>query len=400
MKRLASLAALGIILLIAMIVVAVGLPIAGGAEELDLGFMVFLFVGLGLYWGLGALIVIRADGHVIGWLFAFAAALMASVFGCYALSFVLTSRQPPDPLGAWISLLAALLFTPAIILTLPAVAIVFPTGALPGPRWRWPVMLVVALVGIRSLAVLLLPGPMGDPENPVNPLTDWTETFSPDVIEILRAIESIGTASILLACGMGIVAIVVRFRRSHGDQRQQLKWFLAAMVPAAILLPLSLNPEVVERFPLVSILSVATLPIAAVTIALAILRYRLYDIDRIISRTIAYGLITALLVGIFLLVNLGLQTALSSVTKIDSLAVAGSTLLVAGLFTPVRRRVQRIVDRRFDRARYDGERMASAFSVRMRDAIDLPTLTHDLDVTVREAIAPSNIGLWLRRSAR
>jgi len=85
---------------------------------------------------------------------------------------------------------------------------------------------------------------------------------------------------------------------------------------------------------------------------------------------------------------------------IDLLAVAGSTLLVAGLFTPVRRRVQRIVDRRFDRARYDGERMASACSVRMRDAIDLPTLTHDLDVTVREAIAPSDLGLWLRGSAR
>ena len=400
MKRLASLAVLGIILLIAMIVVVVGLPIASGAEGLDVGFFVFLFIGLGLYWGLGALIVIRADGNAIGWLFAIAAALMATVFACYSLSFLLTSLEPPSPWGAWISLLAALLFTPAIILTLPAVAILFPTGALPGPRWRWPVVLLVSLVGIRSLAVLLLPGPMGDPENPVNPLTDWTQTFSPGVIEILRTIESIGTASILLACVLGIVAIVVRFRRSHGDQRQQLKWFLAAMVPASILLPLSLNEDVVSRFPLVSILSIATLPIAGVTIALAILRYRLYDIDRIISRTIAYGVITALLVGVFLLVNLGLQTVLSQVTRIDSLAVAGSTLLVAGLFTPVRRRVQRIVDRRFDRARYDGERMASAFSVRMRDAIDLQTLTHDLDATVREAIAPTDVGLWLRGSER
>jgi hypothetical protein len=138
----------------------------------------------------------------------------------------------------------------------------------------------------------------------------------------------------------------------------------------------------------------------AVSIAIAILRYRLYDIDRIISRTIAYGLVTALLVAVFLLVNLGLQWLLSSFTSASSLAVAGSTLLVAGLFTPVRRRVQRIVDRRFDRARYDGERTASEFSARMRDAIDLPTLTRDLDVTVREAIAPSRVGLWLRGSDR
>ena len=144
----------------------------------------------------------------------------------------------------------------------------------------------------------------------------------------------------------------------------------------------------------------ATVPIVAVSVAVAILRYRLYDIDRVISRTISYGLITALLVMVFLLVNLGLQSLLSFVTSGNSLAVAGSTLLAAALFTPVRRRVQRIVDRRFDRARYDGERTASAFSVRMRDATDLPTVTHDLDVTVRRAIAPSRIGLWLRGSER
>lgn len=152
--------------------------------------------------------------------------------------------------------------------------------------------------------------------------------------------------------------------------------------------------------PVIDLLTVMTLPIVAVSVAIGILRYRLYDIDRIVSRTIAYGLITALLVAVFLLVNLGLQGLLSSVTSGNSLAVAGSTLLAAALFTPVRRRVQRIVDRRFDRARYDGERTAGAFSVRMRDATDLPTVAHDLDATVRRAIAPSHLGLWLRGSGR
>ena len=129
--------------------------------------------------------------------------------------------------------------------------------------------------------------------------------------------------------------IVVRFRRSRGEERQQLKWFLAAMAPAAVLLPLSLS-ELGVVFPIVNLLSAATLPVAGISVAIAILRYRLYDIDRIISRTISYGLITGLLIMVFLLVNLGLQWLLSSVTSGNSLAVAGSTLLAAALFTPVR----------------------------------------------------------------
>ncbi len=398
MRRLLAISVLGVIMLIAMVVVAVGLPSAPDEEGIGLGFFAFLFGGLGLYWGLGALIVVRADGHIVGWLFAVAAALMASVFGCYALAFLLASSQSPDPLGAWFGLVAALLFTPAIILTLPAVALTFPTGTLPGPRWRWPVRLVAAMVAIRMLVILIRPGPI-DVGMPDNPLTPWLPAVSPSVLEILGALDVIGALSLLLAAGLGVAAIIVRFRRSIGDQRQQLKWFLAAITPSAVLVPLSLS-EATSSLPLIDLLSVATLPLIPVSVAVAILRYRLYDIDRFISRTISYGLITALLVTVFLIVNLGLQGLLSSVTSGNSLAVAASTLLAAALFTPVRRRIQGIVDRRFDRARYDGERTASAFSVRMRDATDLATVTHDLDVTVRRAIAPSRIDVWLRGGGR
>jgi citrate synthase len=167
------------------------------------------------------------------------------------------------------------------------------------------------------------------------------------------------------------------------------------MTLAAVLLLISLS-ELGTLSPIIGLLSVATLPIVAVSVAVAILRYRLYDIDRIISRSISYGLVTALLVTTFLLVNLGLQALLSQMTSGNSLAIAASTLLAAGLFTPIRARVQRIVDRRFDRARYDAEETATAFSVRMRDATDLPTVANDLNVTVRQAIAPSRVGLWLR----
>lgn len=398
MRRLVAIVLLGVTMLIATVVVTVvSTRVSGGFEP---WFIVVLFAGLWLYWALGTLIVTRADGHLVGWMFAMAAAMMASVFGCFALGFMLFSSRPMDPLGSWIGLAGTLLFIPAVILILPAVALTFPTGTLPGPGWRWPVRLMAGLVIVRMLAVVLRPGPMfGDEADADNPLTPWLPAFSPEVIEVLRTLEAIGSLSLPLGAVLGVVAIVVRFRRSESDERQQLKWFLAAIAPAAILLPVSIS-GLTASLPIVDLLSVAMLALIAVAVAVSILRYRLYDIDRFISRSISYGLVTALLVAVFLLVNLGLQSMLSSFTTGNSLAVAGSTLLAAALFTPVRQRVQRLVDRRFDRARYDGERTASAFSVRMRDATDLPTIAHDLDATVRRAIAPSSVGLWLRGGER
>ena len=188
---------------------------------------------------------------------------------------------------------------------------------------------------------------------------------------------------------IAIASLIVRYRHGGATERQQLKWFASVAVVTAI--GFGQLPDQ---------LSFACLALLPIGIGIAVLRYRLYDIDRVISRTISYGLITALLVSVFLVVNLGLQSLLSFVTTGNSLAVAGSTLLAAALFTPVRSRVQRIVDRRFDRARYDGERTASSFSVRMRDATDLPTVAADLSGTVRRAIAPSSVGVWLRGSDR
>ena len=203
----------------------------------------------------------------------------------------------------------------------------------------------------------------------------------------------------LLAFVLASAGLVSRYRKATRLVRAQIRWFAAAIgVSLVLLVGLFTVPEPFNDFVWGAwILSLLFTPVA---IAIAILRYHLYDIDRIISRTIGYGLITAMLVAVFLFVNLSLQSVLSDVTSGNSLAVAGSTLLAAALFTPVRRRFQRIVDRRFDRARYDGERTASAFAVRMRDATDLTTVTHDLDVTVRRAIAPSSVGLWLRGGER
>ena len=145
-----------------------------------------------------------------------------------------------------------------------------------------------------------------------------------------------------------------------------------------------------------AVLVLAAMTFPALAIGVAILRYRLYDIDRVVSRTIAYAVVTAGLLIVYLGVNLGLSTILSSVAGSGSVAVAASTLVVAALFTPVRRRVQRVVDRRFDRARYDAERTTAAFSERLRNEVDLAAVAVDLDQTVRAAIAPTSVNVWLR----
>ena len=132
----------------------------------------------------------------------------------------------------------------------------------------------------------------------------------------------------------------------------------------------------------------------------AILRYRLYDLDRLVSRTIAYAVVTGGLILMYLAINLGLTTMFSSLATGNSVAVAASTLAAAALFTPLRRRVQRIVDRRFDRARYDAELTASAFSERLRNEVDIQTVAVELDTTVRRAMAPGGVGIWLREARR
>ena len=160
----------------------------------DLGFFGFLFAGLWLYWALGTLIVARADGHIVGWLFAVAAAVMALVFTGYAMGALLQIDQSGHPMSAWFGLVGALLFPIALILILPAVALTFPTGTLPGPRWRWPVALVGAMVIVGTVAILIRPGPMGG-DGPDNPLTPWLPAVTPGGLAILGALDAVGSLS-------------------------------------------------------------------------------------------------------------------------------------------------------------------------------------------------------------
>jgi hypothetical protein len=195
--------------------------------------------------------------------------------------------------------------------------------------------------------------------------------------------------------------VVIRFRRGASVERQQLKWLIAVASVAAVAFPTSfILPEsaVADAAFMVGLLALFALPIA---IAVAVLRYRLYDIDRIISRTIAWAVISAVLIAAFAILVVGLQAALAGLTQGQTLAVAASTLIAFSLFQPVRRRVQGIVDRRFDRSSYDAQRTADAFAARMRDQVDLGTLARDLELTVSGAVRPTTTALWVhRRDAR
>jgi hypothetical protein len=192
----------------------------------------------------------------------------------------------------------------------------------------------------------------------------------------------------------------VRFRRARGVERQQLKWLLYAVVIAILGVPLlslapSRTPELAAD--LASVLLIALIPVA---VGLAILRYRLYDIDRLINRTLVYGLLTVLLAGVYALVVLVLGQLFGGLgTNLPSWAVAAATLAVAALFRPARRRIQQGVDRRFNRRKYDAARTIEAFSARLREELDLDALSTELLAVVDQTMQPTQASLWLRPSA-
>jgi hypothetical protein len=199
-----------------------------------------------------------------------------------------------------------------------------------------------------------------------------------------------------------IASLVVRYRRARGAERAQLKWFAyvgLAVVPTLLVGivtggatsgPLAIFTNVAW------VIAIGGLALLPVTIGIAVLRYRLYEIDRLVSRTISWAAVSAVVGGLFVAVILALQAGLAPVTKSNDLAVVGSTLLVFALFAPIRRRVQRLVDRRFNRSRYDAERTVVAFAERLRDEVDLEALRAEILSTVSAAVEPSSVSLWLR----
>ena len=215
--------------------------------------------------------------------------------------------------------------------------------------------------------------------------------------QIANLLQGLGLVAALVVGVAGVAAIVMRFRRSVGAEHEQIKWFASAVFVLFAVLLLTTAPGIVIPPPFDAVLAIAVAPLLPIAVGIAILRYRLYDIDRIISRTVSYAAVTGILAVVFLGTVLVSQTLLATFFNGTPVAVAASTLLVAALFQPLRRRVQSVVDRRFNRSRYDAERTATAFSGRLRDEIDLANLYADVRGVVTATVAPVTVDVWIRQ---
>ncbi|MGO9753130.1 MAG: hypothetical protein ACLP8S_00765 [Solirubrobacteraceae bacterium] len=273
---------------------------------------------------------------------------------------------------------------------LPLIVLLFPDGN-PGPRWRWPLRLYVAIwailiAGMVRVAVsdlsLRMPVDGGGNLHGLNNPAGW-----------FGAVFKVGLLSCLLLAVVAIVRQALAYRRARGERRQQLKWLGAGATSCVFFLLVSVlwknAPGIVGEF-LVPV-GLTALPLA---MGVGILKYRLYEIDRLISRTLSYAILTALLGGTLV----GLVALTTDLLPFSSsVGVAASTLAAAALFNPLRGRVQRVVDRRFNRRRYDAEATVAAFAARLRDAVDLDAIQAELLQVVQQAVEPSQATVWMRR---
>jgi hypothetical protein len=335
----------------------------------------------------GGLVASRQPRNSVGWLLlAVALCMTVRLVGeSYARYALITApgSLPGGLYGGWVQWSwAGVVAILAIFLPL-----YFPTGRLLSPRWRPVLWLGIAyLSAVASSA--LQPGP-----------AEWLAGYprAPNPVVYLPAakplLDVIGVAGLCLfpAVGGAITALVVRFRRSRGIERQQLKWFTyaAALAP----LPFLVYEVVPGAF---GLLLAMTLPLVPISVGIAILRYRLYEIDRIINRTLVYGLLTLLLGLCYVVGSLVFVFVAGAGTDPPSWLVAGATLAAAAVFRPVRRRIQAAVDRRFNRRRYHAARTIEGFSARLRDEIDLDDLSAELLALVDQTMEPTRASLWLR----
>jgi hypothetical protein len=350
----------------------------------------------------GAAICRHRPQNRMGWVFLGGATLSALQFaaGEYALR-ALASDAGQVPLARYAAWLFTWIDFPAIFGLLVLTLFLFPDGAVPSPRWRLPLTLTAAGTALVTIVAALAPGPLPDPAwkgvwtNPFGVVGAWGR--------LLHAAAAWGYPLTAVSLATGGVALAVRYRRSGPQQRRQIKWLVYALALTVVLLAwVTVAPHpgrLLEGVQGIVIgLAVLAIPVGA---GIGILKHRLYDIDRLINRTLVYGLLTVLLGGVYAGAVLVLgQLSVGIGTQPPSWAVAGATLAVAALFQPARRRIQAAVDRRFNRRRYDAAKTIQAFSARLRDRIDLDTLTAELLAVVRQTMEPTGVSLWLRPPTR
>ena len=350
----------------------------------------------------GALIASRRPENPIGWLcladgFLWMTTNMLDYYSVYGMA---KPGSLPFPLGA--AAINNWLWVPSVGLLATYVFLLFPNGRLTSRRWRPLAWLSGVVIVSVSIGVMLSPETLDMPRGIRNPFgleaAPWVTTVAYAILPLLP-----------LCMFASAVSLVLRYRRSKGDERQQIKWiaFAASLVALVYLIAMVasfIHPSEawttvgsvwwLNLLTIAALLSFVTIPIA---VGFAVLKYRLYDIDLIINRTLVYGSLTVTLVALYFGGIVVLQRVFVLLTGQQStLAVVASTLLIAALFTPLRQRIQSFIDRRFYRSKYDAAKTLEAFSVQLRDETDLDALSDDLVGVVRETMQPAYVSLWLR----
>jgi hypothetical protein len=337
---------------------------------------------------LGGLIAARRPDNRYGWLWlAFGSSLTVTAVAAVYSAVALTSgpaRPPGLGVAAWG---VGLGFTVTISL-FPFLFLLFPNGRLPSPRWRPLAWAILTIDALTLIAAAFSPGTAIEGiANPVG-VGGWLGG-------ILEGLINPGTAALFAAIALSALSLLVRFRRAQGIERQQLKWFAYA----AALLGAFITADAVglQTSGLVDLLLESlTLIGVYVGIGIAVLRYRLYEIDRLINRTLVYGLLTAVLGLCYAAGSLLFVLVAGAGADPPSWLVAAATLAAAAVFRPARRRVQAVVDRRFNRRRYHAAKTIEAFSARLRDQVDLDTLSAELVMVADQTMEPTVLSLWLR----
>ncbi len=336
----------------------------------------------------GALVISRIPRRPLGWMLSVGPLLL--IFGVLCSEVAKIGLNDRESLGLWIYWLGTITFNGGMGLLL-FIPLFLPNGLLVSKRWRlvaWPIGVFTALAVVTAA---IAPWQRQDLANPIGiPSLRWLS----DLVE-----AGLGAVA-MWALGFGLVSLVVRFRRSSGVERQQLKVLAFGAVGVVVTFgALTLTEAILgdQSDVVATLFIVVAILCLPVSIAMAVMRHRLYDLDVVINKTLVYGALTAILAGSYLAIVVVLQRVFGSFIQGSDVAVAGSTLAVAALFRPMRSRVQGFIDRRFYRRKYDAAETLDAFSTRLRDEVDLDSLSSEIVGVVQETMQPAHASLWLRR---
>lgn len=376
---------------ISLVVGALVQEALGRSDEGGLVEDIALMVGFASFPVIGALIASRFPSNALGWIFigiGLAVGILVVTTEYSYLAFVKepAGSWPGATLSAWLD---QWLWYPGLMAIPTFGLLLFPDGRPPSARWSWVAwasgILIVVVSAASAFQTRLTgggngPGDWYSIDNPVGflPFEDGEKAMEPVFVLIFPLMI------------LSLLSLVVRFRRSGAEQRQQLKLLLWASLIFGVAITLG------DTFDLPEVIFPLTLWMIPGAIGVAILKYRLYDVDVIINRTLVYGALTGVLVLVYLGIVFVLQSLLTGVTQDSDLAVAGSTLAVAALFGPARARIQSFIDQRFYRRKYDARRTLESFSARLRDSVDLESLSGELVGVVGETMQPAHASVWLR----